>query len=350
MFGMTSSREGTRSGGAPEAGIGAPSVSNTSSRAGLRRRLRRDGRIEILLLPIGILLTVVVFSLLSDHFLTSQNLLNIGTSACTLGIVAIGETLVIVAGGFDLSVGAQVAVCGTAAALVMRGTGSVVVGIVVGLTAGLAYGAINGILVAIVSVNSFIATLGTLVVGEGVALAISGAQPISGLPSSLDGFSLGHPLGWSWSAWLLLGCFAVGTIVLHVTPFGIQVQAIGGNLRAARLAGLRTRWVIFVVFALTGVLAGIAALAQTANLSAGQPTADALLPLYGIAAAVLGGSSLAGGRGSMLGTLFGVLLIGVIENGLTIVGVAAAYQDVVVGLVFLVAASSDYVRSRVMRT
>lgn len=314
------------------------------------RHLVRGGHVEVFVLPCGILVLGIVFSLLSSTFLDPGNLLNIGTAAATLGIIAIGEALVIVGGGFDLSVGAQVAVSGTAAALAMRGTDSIVVGVVVGLLVGLVYGCVNGFLVAILSVNSFITTLGTLVVGEGVALAISGAQPISRLPDGLARFALGTPLGWSWSGWLLLLCFAVGAFILHSTTFGIQLFAAGNNSQAARLAGIRVSRIVFATFAASGLLAAIAGLAQTANLQAGQPTTDALLPLYGIAAAVLGGCSLSGGRGSMLGALFGVVLIGVLQNGLSIVGVSAAYQDVAVGAVFLVAASSDYVRGRITRS
>jgi ribose transport system permease protein len=324
---------------------GAP----TEARLNLRL-LMRGGHVEVLVLPCGILILGIVFSVLSSNFLAPNNLLNIGTAAATLGIIAIGEAFVIVGGGFDLSVGAQVAVSGTAAALTMRASGSIGLGVIVGLVVGVVYGCVNGFLVAVLSVNSFITTLGTLVVGEGVALAISGAQPISELPNGLANFALGTPLGWSWSGWLLLLCFAGGAFVLHSTTFGIQLFATGNNSQAARLAGIRVPHIVFATFAASGLLAAIAGLAQTANLQAGQPTTDALLPLYGIAAAVLGGCSLSGGRGSMLGTLFGVVLIGVLQNGLSIVGVSAAYQDVAVGAVFLVAASSDYVRGRITRS
>lgn len=327
-----------------------PEVITSGSSRERRLNLRflvRGGHVEVLVLPGGILILGVVFSVLSSNFLAPSNLLNIGTAAATLGIIAIGEALVIVGGGFDLSVGAQVAVCGTAAALAMRSSGSILTGVLVGLAVGVVYGCVNGFLVAVLSVNSFIATLGTLVVGEGVALAISGAQPISALPEGLARFALGTPLGWSWSGWLLLLCFAIGAFVLHATTFGMQLFATGNNRQAARLAGIRVTRVVFLTFVASGLLAAIAGVAQTANLQAGQPTTDALLPLYGIAAAVLGGCSLSGGRGSILGTLFGVVLIGVLQNGLSIVGVSAAYQDIAVGAVFLVAASSDYVRGRI---
>lgn len=332
----------TESGTAPTGGSGKRRLN--------LRFLVRGGHVEVLVLPCGILLLGIVFSVLSSNFLAPSNLLNIGTAAATLGIVAIGEAFVIVGGGFDLSVGAQVAVSGTAAALAMRSSGSIVTGVLVGLVVGVVYGCVNGFLVAVLSVNSFITTLGTLVVGEGVALAMSGTQPISGLPDGLGHFALGSPLGWSWSGWLLLLCFAAGAFVLHATTFGVQLFATGNNPQAARLAGIRVTRMVFLTFAASGLLAAIAGVAQTANLEAGQPTTDALLPLYGIAAAVLGGCSLSGGRGSILGTLFGVVLIGVLQNGLSIAGVSAAYQDVAVGGVFLVAASSDYVRGRITQS
>jgi ribose transport system permease protein len=352
---MTHTHPG-REGGLPTWPPGDDSATRDQAVVRKRSRLiagapvRKLRLFEVAFLPLSIVIAVVIFSTLNGTFFTTANLLNIGTSSAILGIVAVGETLVIVAGGFDLSVGAQVAVVGTVSALAMRGTGSIAVGVVIGLVAALVYGAINGVLISRISINPFIATLGTLVIGEGVALAISNAEPVGGLPPSIINFALGTPLGWSWPAWILVACLAVGIFLLHFSPLGVRLLAVGGNFEAARSTGLPVRRLVFASFVLCALFSGIAGIVQTGQLGAGQPTADSLLSLYAIAAAVLGGNSIAGGRGSMWGTLFGVILIGVIEDGLTILGVAAAYQDLAVGIVFLLAASGDFIRDRLLQS
>jgi ribose transport system permease protein len=237
-----------------------------------------------------------------------------------------------------------VAFHGSLGAIVMAATDSIWIGVLAGLGSGVAYGAVNGILVAGLSINPFIVTLGTLVIGEGAALAITDSRPVTGLPEGLREFGLGEPLGLSWIVWLMVACFLLAAFILHVTPFGLKVFATGGNREAARLSGLRVNRITLTTFVISGVFAAIAGLALTARLRSGQPTVGGFLELYAVAAVVLGGTSLYGGRGAMWRTFLGVVLIAVIQNGLNLLNVAEPYQNITVGTVFIVAASTELAR------
>lgn len=300
--------------------------------------------VEALFVPAALLVLLVVLSVATDTFLARGNLTNVATQMATLAIVAFGVTVVMIGGGFDLSVGSQVALHGSLAAIVMARTGSIPLGIATGLLSGLVFGLVNGLLVTQLAIDPFIATLGTLVTGRGIALAITGARPVAGLPEGLRGFGLDNPLGLPWIVWLMLACFGLASLVLHVTPWGLQVFAVGGNREAARLAGLRVQRVRIATFCIAGGFAAVAGLALTARLGSGQPTVGSSLELFAVAAVVLGGSSLYGGRGSMWRTLFGVALIAVIQNGLNLLNVSSPFQQVAIGVVFILAASSEFVR------
>ena len=307
------------------------------------RRLRVQA--ESLFVPATILVLIVALSILTDSFLVRGNLINVLTQMATLAIVAFGVTIVMIGGNFDLSVGSQVALHGSVSAIVMSATDSILIGVIAGLITGVLFGLLNGSLVAGLSMNPFIATLGTLVMGRGIALAVTGARPVTGLPESLQGFGLETPGGVPWLVWLMLGCFVVALVVLHVTPFGLRVFATGGNREAARLAGIRVKRVTILTFVLSGLFAAAAGIALTARLRSGHPTVGELLELFAVAAVVLGGSSLYGGRGSVWRTLFGVMLIAIIQNGLNLLNVPAPYQQIAIGAVFIVAASSEFVRT-----
>jgi ribose/xylose/arabinose/galactoside ABC-type transport system permease subunit len=300
--------------------------------------------IDVLFVPATLLILVVGLSISTDTFLTEGNIKNVLTQMAVLAIVSFGVTIVMIGGGFDLSVGSQVAFHGSLGAIVMAATDSIWIGVLAGLGSGVAYGAVNGILVAGLSINPFIVTLGTLVIGEGAALAITDSRPVTGLPEGLREFGLGEPLGLSWIVWLMVACFLLAAFILHVTPFGLKVFATGGNREAARLSGLRVNRITLTTFVISGVFAAIAGLALTARLRSGQPTVGGFLELYAVAAVVLGGTSLYGGRGAMWRTFLGVVLIAVIQNGLNLLNVAEPYQNITVGTVFIVAASTELAR------
>ncbi|HEY1275599.1 MAG TPA: ABC transporter permease [Thermoleophilaceae bacterium] len=295
--------------------------------------------------PCAALVLFVALSIASSNFLTSQNLVNVGTQMAILAIVSFGVTLVMVSGAFDLSVGAQVALNGCVAALVASNTGSIVLGVLAGVASGAVFGVANGLITTQLRINPFIVTLGTLVIGRGLALAITDARPVVGLPSGITSFGTGDLLGLPWLIWLMFACFAVAAFILHFTTFGLRIYARGSNEEAARLAGIRVDRTLVVAFVLSGVFAGVAAVASMARLGAGLPTTGQSLELFSVAAVVLGGSSLYGGRGAMWRTVVGVSIIAMIQNGLNLLNVEEAYQQITIGVVFILAASSELLRA-----
>ncbi|MET0930513.1 MAG: ABC transporter permease [Aeromicrobium sp.] len=305
-----------------------------------RRRLPRFGPDE-LFIP-GVLVALVVFlSLNSDVFLRTGNVLNIAAAMSLLAIVTFGQTFVIAAGGFDLSIGSQVALHGAVGAIVMQHTDSILAGVAVALLSGVVFGAINGLLVIWLNASPFIITLGTLVIGSGLALVITDSRSVGGLPAGLATFGLDRPLGVPWIVWLMLACFLVAAFFLSVHTFGLKVLSTGGNREAARLAGINVDRVTVMTFVISGVFAAIGGLATTARLQSAQPTVGAQLELFAVAAVVLGGSALHGGRAAMSRSLMGVALISIIQNGLNLMGVEDAWQKVAVGLVFILAVAVD---------
>jgi ribose transport system permease protein len=262
-----------------------------------------------------------------------------------LAIVAFGITIVMVGGAFDLSVGSQAALHGVISALVMVRTDSVWLGVAAGLASGLLVGLLNGLTVGLLGINPFIATLGTLVLARGVALALTGGQVVTGLPDEIREFGTGRPLGLPWIVWLMVVCALIAAYVLHATPFGLRVFALGNSREAARLAGIRVARTQIATFVCSGLFAAVAGIAITSRVRSGQPLSGELLELYAIAAAVLGGTSLYGGRGAVWRTVFGVALIAVIQNGLNLLHVATEYQMIAIGVVFIIAALAETVRT-----
>jgi ribose transport system permease protein len=207
-------------------------------------------------------------------------------------------------------------------------------------------GAINGLVVTRLEVPSFIATFGTLVIAHGIALAISEGGVITGLPEGVGALANDRFLGLEWIIWMMFGCFAAAYFVQTQTTFGTQVLAVGGNREAARLSGIPVKRIYFLCFLISGISVAIAGLALTARVESGQPNAAQLLNLEAVAAIVVGGTSLYGGRGSVARTLWGVLLLTLISNGLDLEQVDPDMKQVVLGLVLIAAASADFFRRR----
>ncbi len=290
------------------------------------------------------LLTVVVGALLTvrtEHFLSWGNLVNVLTEMSTLALLAFGATLVMVGGAFDLSIGSQLALHGVVAAIVMAATGSIACGVLAALVSGLVFGLANGHMVTHLALNPLIATLASMLFCRGAALAITGGAPVTGLPNGIDGFGANGILGLPWPVWLMAGGFVVAAYLLHATPFGLQVKSTGGNREAARLAGVPVTRITIATFAFSGVFAAVAGIATTLRLQSGQPTAGELSELFALAAVVVGGTSIYGGIGSLWGTLAGVTLLAIIDNGLTLLSVSSAYEMMIVGLLLVLAASSQ---------
>jgi ribose/xylose/arabinose/galactoside ABC-type transport system permease subunit len=330
---------------APAAGQSVPSGTGAAAPAPLRRRRPWEGvELETVFAPLAMVALFIALSAASDEFLTRGNLINVATQMAVLAIVSFGVTVVMVSGAFDLSVGSQLALHGCVAAIVMRDTGSIPLGILAGLASGAVFGLVNGLLTTHLAINPFVVTLGTLVIGRGIALAITDARPVTGVPQEIREFGLGEPLGVPWLVWLMLACFIIAAFILHATPYGLRVFATGGNREAARLSGIRVARVTVTAFVLSGLFAAVAGIALTARLRVGLPTVGTFYELFAVAAVVLGGSSLYGGRGAMWRTLVGVLIIAMIQNGLNLLNVTTAYQQIVIGAVFILAASSELLR------
>ncbi len=319
---------------------GRPLVRSTS---GLADRLSQDA--DKLLVPALFIILVVVLSVLNEHFLTIGNVINVLQQLSILGIVSVGMTFVVIAGGFDLSVGSVVALSGSLAALVMMNYG-ILTGVAAGLCAGLLVGLVNGTMVSKLNVSPFIATLGTLVIARGLALGITGGSAVFDLPGGFAFVGTGHLLGIPIPVIVAFVIFVIGLVVLHTTAFGLKIYAVGGNREASRLSGIKVDRIILATYVICGLTASIAGVVLSARLRAGEPTVGMLMELFSIAAVVLGGTSLQGGEGALARTIIGVLFIGFLENGLNLLNVPYYWQQVIIGTVFVVAAAIGMWRRR----
>ena len=285
---------------------------------------------------------------LSDRFLSPVNLNNILLQASVMSVIVMGMTFVIIAGGFDLSVGSTVALSGTVAAWVMLET-HWSVGVTAGIAAGAVVGYINGLIVAHLRVNPFITTLGSMVVVRGIVLLITDGRPIvgdEGLPGTFLELGRSRLLGIHVLVWLPLVLFAVFGWLLHMTAYGKRIFATGGNRDAAFLAGIDVERVTASAYAWCGTLAGVAGVMLAARLQSGQPTVGEFYELTAIAAVVLGGASLRGGDGKLYKSMIGVFIMVVLANSLNLLNVHSYWQRVAIGLVIIAAAAADQIKSR----
>ena len=292
---------------------------------------------------LALIAVCIGLAFLSPNFLSVSNSFDVMRQVSINAVIAFGMTLTILLGGIDLSVGSILAVSSVLAAMTMKGGHGAGLAAGIALLAGAAMGSLNGVVIAKGKVAPFIATLGTMTLLRGAALVLSNGSPISGFPSQL--FAM---LGGGYVARLIpvpvvlmLAMFAVFWFVLRRTVFGRHVYATGGNAEAAKLSGVNTDRVQILVYTVSGAMAALAGVILTSRLDSAQPTAGVGYELDAITAVVLGGTSLSGGRGWIFGTLVGALLIGVLNNGLNLMGVSAFYQQVVKGSVILLAVLLD---------
>lgn len=293
-------------------------------------------------LVIILLIFIISLGVLNDYFLTFSNFNVILLQVSTNALLATGATFVILTAGIDLSVGSLVGMSGVVAALIAQhaGAGWATLAIVAGTLTGLAMGALNGFLVAWAKVPGFVATLGTMTIGLGCAYVLSQGQPVSGLSNQF--LSLGNDIaGIPIPVLVMLAVLVVSFVVLTRTYFGMHVYAVGGNPVAASVAGIKVKNILFAVYAISGMLAGLAGVILASRVTAGIPTTGSGYELDAIAAAVIGGVSLMGGRGSLWGTIFGFMLIGILDNGLNIMNVSPFYQLIIKGLIIIGAVFID---------
>lgn len=284
----------------------------------------------------ALLLECAILALATDSFFTASNLANVLRQNAFTAILAAGMTFVILTGGIDLSVGSVVGLAGVLCADVMAQGHGVGTGVAAGLLAGLLIGATNGLVVTWLRVPPFVVTLAMMLVARGAAFKYTDARTISGLPASFASLSSGV------AAVTIMGvAFALAWLALMRTPFGRHVYAIGGNRDAAWLSGIRIERVLLLVYMVSGACAGLAGVLVASRLNAGYPRAGEFYELDAIAAVVVGGTSLFGGRGSIWGALGGAFFVGVLNNGLNLYRVSTYDQLIVKGAVLLLAASLD---------
>jgi ribose transport system permease protein len=282
----------------------------------------------------------VVLSLVSSVFTTIDNLGNVSEQVSVVGVTAMGMTLLLVSGNIDLSVGGQVALIGVIVALAANGVNTPA-GIVAGILVGLLLGAVNGLIVTRLAVNSLVATLGSGLAFGGVAFLLSGSQPIVLADRSLQDLMNLRLIRVPVPAYLFALVIAATAWFLHSTVGGRALFAVGANPEAARYAGLRVERIRFIPFVIMGFLCALASLILTGLLNTADPGAGARLPLDVIAATVVGGVSIAGGRGTVFMAVVGVLLIGVVSNGFNLLGFDPNYQSIFSGLIIIVAVAVD---------
>ena len=300
---------------------------------------------------IALVLAMAFFSLKSDRFLDAQNLSLVLQQVMVVGVLAIGQTLVILTAGIDLSVGTVMALGQVVMTKLAVDNGmSPLLAIAVGILVCVSFGALNGGLVTLVRLPAFIVTLGTLNIAFALTHIVSDDLTFSGLPSELlffgRTFTIGHA-NFTYGVVFMLVLYAVTWFALTQTAGGRHVYAVGDNPEAARLTGINTNRVLFSVYALAGLMSGLAALLLVARTELGDPNAGQTTEnLDSITAVVLGGTSLFGGRGSIIGTLIGAVIVGVFRNGLTLIGVEVIYQYLVTGILVILAVSVDQLAHR----
>ncbi|HET9103256.1 MAG TPA: ABC transporter permease [Solirubrobacteraceae bacterium] len=303
----------------------------------------------------GVLVAIVViFSIASSHFLTQSNWINTSDTATEVLLLAVGETFVIVSGGIDLSVGAVLGLSGMAGGWVMQHffshaglpTGSpalvTAIGFAVTIAVGVIAGLVNGVLIAGYDIPPFVVTLGTLGIATGLADLVSNGQELSTIPATIGNIGNDNIGGWLPVPVLIaLACTVIGAVALARTRFGAVTYAIGDNREAARRAGISDGRHLLKVYTLAGTLAGVASITVMSRLGAASPTSGSNDELNAIAAVVIGGASLFGGRGTVVGALIGTCIIAVLLTGLIIINVPSFWQTVTVGVVLIAAVYVD---------
>ncbi|WP_173249753.1 ribose ABC transporter permease [Streptococcus sp. 1032] len=293
---------------------------------------------------IALIILMVVITIINSNFLTANNLLNLLLQVTSNALIAFGMTFVILTGGIDLSVGSILALSSALTAGLLGSGMPVTLAILISLILGCILGMMNGLLISYGKLAPFIVTLATMTIFRGATLVYTNGNPITkGLSDTFlfQFLGQGYIVGIPFPVIIMFIVFIVLYVLLHKTAFGKSVYAIGGNEKAAYISGVKLNKVKIIIYSISGIMASISGLIITSRLSSAQPTAGASYEMDAIAAVVLGGTSLSGGKGRILGTLIGALIIGVLNNGLNIIGVSAFWQQVVKGVVILIAVLID---------
>lgn len=293
---------------------------------------------------IALIILMAVITIINSNFLTANNLLNLLLQVTSNALIAFGMTFVILTGGIDLSVGSILALSSALTAGLLGSGMTVTLAILISLILGCILGMMNGLLISYGKLAPFIVTLATMTIFRGATLVYTNGNPITkGLSDTFlfQFLGQGYIVGIPFPVIIMFIVFIVLYVLLHKTAFGKSVYAIGGNEKAAYISGVKLNKVKIIIYSISGMMASISGLIITSRLSSAQPTAGASYEMDAVAAVVLGGTSLSGGKGRILGTLIGALIIGVLNNGLNIIGVSAFWQQVVKGVVILIAVLID---------
>jgi ribose transport system permease protein len=309
-------------------------------------------------LPFLLLIAIVTFALLSHRFYTLQNIINVARQSTFLTMVAMGQMLALLTGGFDLSVGTILAITSVVGAMAMAAmVGAfpdaivlcIAVGMLAGLGAGIAIGLINGAGVALLNISPFMMTLGMASIGFGIALYLTGGVPVYGMPKPFgETLGVGRWLGIPAPVFVTAALVVIMYVVLNWTRLGRYFYAIGGNLKASTLSGINTRLYLFLAYALCATLTSISGIMLTARLDTGEANIGATMPLESIAACVIGGVSLRGGTGRLGNVVLGAIFIVLVQNGMNLARIESYLQIVVVGILLIFAVVADQLRQRMM--
>ena len=290
----------------------------------------------------SLILMSIIFTFLSNKFMTGSNWLNILQQASINGCIAIGMTLVIITGGIDLSVGSIMAFSSMIMAMLMKAGVPPVIGVLGGIVLGVAAGALNGALISLLNLQPFLVTMGSMSLFRGLTLIISDGLPVRGFSPAYVNFMSSLNGVFPIPIIILLVFAAVAFFVLRYTRFGQFLFAIGGNEEATRLSGVSTRSVKIATYSISAFAASLAGIIYLGRLAAADPQAGNAYEMNAIAAAAIGGASLAGGKGSIIGTLIGVLILQALNNGLTLCNVQSFYQTFAIGLIIIIATIIDH--------
>lgn len=291
---------------------------------------------------------LVIFSITADGFLSGSNFERILDQVAVIGVIALAVNVVVLSGEIDISVGSMLGLCAVVAGLVAAEYGGLALPLLAGMATGAVAGSVNGLLVTLGRVPAIIVSLGMLYALRGLVTLITGGSYVTQIPEASRQLGIGSIFGIEMPIFVLFGLFAVMALIGSYSNWGRNVYAIGGNRRASRLAGLPLNRTRFLAFMTVGIFVGIAATIYMGRVGSIQTSAGSMLELQVIAAVVIGGTSIAGGRGSALAALSGAVLIGVILNGIVLLGVPGVWQNVVLGGLILVAVTVDAIRRRVL--
>jgi ribose transport system permease protein len=299
------------------------------------------------LLPfVTLIVLAVALAIASPNFLTGTNLSSVVRQTAVINIISLGMTIIIIAGGIDLSVGAILAIGGLAGTMAMESGLPILLGVLIGIVTGLFWGTVNGFLTATLRIPPFIVTLGTLGIVRGITLIISKGLPVHRIPRSFSFLGEGNLLGVPFVLWILVLCALLTHAILEHTRMGRYAFAIGSNEPAAIYAGVPVTFHTTAVYAFSGMLTGLAGMIEASRLMTGQPMAGVGYELQAIAAVVIGGGSLHGGEGSVSGTLVGAFIMGLLSNGSDLLGISPYWQQAIIGAVIILAVTVDELRKR----